>query len=390
MTRPAPAGAAPAPSDNPALGRALADWFAATRRDLPWRRPEDRADPWRELVSELMLQQTRVATAIPYYERFVARFPDPAALAAASEEEVLAAWKGLGYYSRARNLRRAAQEIVREHGGRVPSDFDALRALPGVGDYTAGAVRSIAFGIATPAVDGNVLRVLARHDGLADDVAAPATRRRIADRTQALSPPGRAADFCEGLMELGATVCLPTAPLCPDCPWRATCRALADGRIEALPVKRPKPAPAVEERDALVVRAAGRVLLERRGKGLFEGMWGFPDAADSADAFAARTGVRPDLAAARDAGRVEHVFTHRRWRLRVRVCGIEGADAAAEAGAAVPARPAGLPDARPPFRWADEAEIPALAVPKAFQKVWAAACAAPAVSPVVYRDPEAT
>jgi A/G-specific adenine glycosylase len=319
-----------------------------------------------------MLQQTRVATVISYFVRFVARFPDVRSLAEAPESDVLALWKGLGYYSRARNLQKAAQTVVREHGGRLPEDYDALRRLPGVGDYTAGAVRSIAFGLATPAVDGNVLRVLARFAGIDGDVALPATRRRIADLSAGLSPPGRAADFCEGLMELGATVCLPKAPDCAACPWRVACVAFAEGRTAELPVKRPKPPPERSERTALVVTdGAGRLLVEYREKGLLGGLWGFPER-EPEDAFEARSGVRPDLVGARTAGVVEHVFTHRRWRMEVSVCGV----AAETARAADGPRPGDGSDGpratdgpKHPFRWVTEEEFEALPVSKAFQKV---------------------
>jgi len=338
-------------------GLVLADWFAAHRRDLPWREESARRDPYQVLVSELMLQQTRVATAISYFTRFVARFPDVGSLAAAPEGDVMGLWKGLGYYSRARNLHRATQAVVREHGGRLPEDYDALRKLPGVGDYTAGAVRSIAFGLATPAVDGNVLRVLSRFAGDDGDVALPATRRRIAERSAALSPPGRAADFCEGLMELGATVCLPKSPDCDRCPWRGACVAFAEGRTGDLPVKRPKPPPERSDRTALVVvDGAGRLLVEYRETGLLGGLWGFPERAPE-DAFEARSGVRPDLGGAREAGVVEHVFTHRRWRMAVSVCGV------ARAG----------DGPKPPFRWVTPEEFEALPVSKAFQKVREAA-----------------
>ncbi len=341
-------------------GLALADWFTAHCRDLPWREAATRLDPYRVLVSELMLQQTRVATAIPYFVRFVARFPDVRSLAEAPEGDVLALWKGLGYYSRARNLQKAAQAVVREHGGRLPEAYDALRRLPGVGDYTAGAVRSIAFGLATPAVDGNVLRVLSRFDGIDGDVALPATRRRISDLSAALSPPGRAADFCEGLMELGATVCLPKSPECTACPWRDACIAFTEGRTAELPVKRPKPPPERSERTALVVRdGEGRLLVEYRESGLLGGLWGFPER-ESEDAFEARSGVRPDLEGARSAGVVAHVFTHRRWRMEVSVCGVADAAGAADGP-------------KPKWRWVTEAEFEALPVSKAFQKVREAA-----------------
>ena len=334
---------------------------------MPWRETADRADPYRVLVSESMLQQTRVSTVIPYYGRFLARFPDVEALAAADEAEVMSLWKGLGYYSRARSLHRAARAVVRDHGGRLPEDYDALRRLPGVGDYTAGAVRSIAFGLPTPAVDGNVLRVLTRFAGLADDVALPETKRRVAELSASLCPPDRAADFCEGLMELGAVVCLPKAPECGACPWKDACRARAEGRTGELPVKRAKAAPEATRRAVLVVRCGGRTLVEYREKGLLGGLWGFPDR-DAEEAFEERSGVRPDYATERVAGVVDHVFTHRKWRMDVHVC--EAAKEAPRSEEAPPPAPWTTPLPATGFRWVTEAEFEELPVSKAFQKVW--------------------
>ena len=348
-------------------GLALTDWFVANRRTMPWRETADRADPYRVLVSESMLQQTRVSTVIPYYGRFLARFPDVEALAAADEAEVMSLWKGLGYYSRARSLHRAARAVVRDHGGRLPEDYDALRRLPGVGDYTAGAVRSIAFGLPTPAVDGNVLRVLTRFAGLADDVALPETKRRVAELSASLCPPDRAADFCEGLMELGAVVCLPKAPECGACPWKDACRARAEGRTGELPVKRAKAAPEATRRAVLVVRCGGRTLVEYREKGLLGGLWGFPDR-DAEEAFEERSGVRPDYATERVAGVVDHVFTHRKWRMDVHVC--EAAKEAPRSEEAPPPAPWTTPLPATGFRWVTEAEFEELPVSKAFQKVW--------------------
>ncbi len=350
-------------------GLVLTDWFVVNRRAMPWRETADRADPYRVLVSESMLQQTRVSTVIPYYGRFLARFPDVEALASADEAEVMAQWKGLGYYSRARSLHRAARAVVRDHGGRLPEDYDALRRLPGVGDYTAGAVRSIAFGLPTPAVDGNVLRVLTRFAGIAEDVALPETKRRVADLSKAMCPPDRAADFCEGLMELGAVVCLPKAPECGACPWEDACRARAEGRTAELPVKRAKPAPEVTRRAVLVVRSGGRILVEYREKGLLGGLWGFPDR-EPVEVFEERSGVRPDLETERVAGVVDHVFTHRRWRMDVHVC--RAVAGGTPTGSPISEAPRSDPPPAPTagFRWVTESEFAELPVSKAFQKVW--------------------
>ena len=198
-----------------AVRRRLLAWYATTRRDLPWRRT---ADPYRIWLSEAMLQQTRVETVIPYYERFLSRFPTPRALACADEQDVLRAWAGLGYYARARNLKRAAELIVRDHDGRIPSEPDALSSLPGVGRYTVGAITSIAFGKRAPVVDGNVSRVLSRLEA----VRAPASAW-LWDLAGRLVPPDAPGDFNQAVMELGATVCTPRAPSCPRCPLASSC-----------------------------------------------------------------------------------------------------------------------------------------------------------------------
>ena len=270
-----------APPDSPFLSpsgvlelrRHLLAWFQARARALPWRKD---TDPYRVWVSEVMLQQTRVEAVIPYYLRWMERFPSVERLADAPEEEVMGAWAGLGYYSRARNLHRAARVVRERHGGVLPSDPEVLRALPGVGEYTVGAVGSIAFGLPLPAVDGNVRRVLARLGDEPDP--SPALLRRWAG---ALVDPERPGDFNQALMELGATVCTPRNPLCRECPVSIACRARAAGTQGERPVPRRKGA--VRETSwgvAVMVAGAGeeaRVLLRRRpSNGLLGGMWEFP------------------------------------------------------------------------------------------------------------------
>ena len=306
------------------VAAALIPWFARNRRALPWRR--DPRDPYAVWVSEVMLQQTQVATVVPYFERFLRRFPTVSALAEAPEEDVLKHWEGLGYYSRARNLRRAAQAMVARHGGKVPATYEALLALPGFGPYTAGAVASLAFGAAVPAVDGNVLRVASRVEALAEDVGTPRGKRAVEAAVKAWLPREEAGTFNEALMELGATVCTPRAPRCGACPLAHACRAHLAGREETYPVKTRKAAPAWEERVLVVAHRAGRVWVERPREGLLAGLWGFPTAPvageggatqASREALAAR-GLTP---AEGDAARVgftfEKVFTHRRWRVHV-------------------------------------------------------------------------
>jgi A/G-specific adenine glycosylase len=246
---------------------------------LPWRSAAARRDPYRVWLAEVMLQQTRVAAAVPYYQRFLRRFPTVRALARAQESEVLRHWAGLGYYSRARNLHRAAREIVRRHAGRFPREYDAALSLPGVGRYTAAAVLSIAYGAPYAVLDGNVARVLARLDGAGGDLRAPRRWRALEDRAQQLLDPRAPGDWNQAMMELGATVCTPRAPRCAACPVRRWCRAYALGLTEEIPAKRRKRAP-------VRLRIAAAVLLDRRGRTLllrpsrrgdvFSGMWHFP------------------------------------------------------------------------------------------------------------------
>ncbi|HVU51151.1 MAG TPA: A/G-specific adenine glycosylase [Polyangia bacterium] len=301
---------------NPRLGlaRPLLAWYDRARRDLPWRRAPS---PYKTLVSEFMLQQTVVATVEPYFERFLARFPDVAALAAASEDEVTAAWSGLGYYARARNLHRAARAVVERHAGALPADEAALRALPGVGPYTAAAVAAIAFGARTFALDGNGARVTARLYGVGDSIDGPATRDALRARGLAEVPAARAGDFNQAVMELGATVCTPRAPRCDACPLSRRCRAHAEGAVARIPARTPKRGKlAVRVACCACVDGAGRVLLVRRQAGLLAGTWALPtveiegeDAGAAARAAVRELGVRAGRLVAR--GAVRHVFTHR-------------------------------------------------------------------------------
>lgn len=256
------------------IARRLLEWYAASRRDLPWRRT---SDPYRIWVSEIMLQQTRAQAVIPYYERFLARFPTVESLAAAEEDEVLALWSGLGYYSRARNLRRAAQTVAA--GGIFPPDYEAIRALPGIGDYTAAAVASIAFGLPHAVLDGNVLRVVARVENDAADIAAARTRERFRAIAQEWLDPRHPGEFNQALMELGATVCLPKNPQCGSCPLETSCRARAAGTAAQLPVKLRGKMPVRLESTLLLIRNRGRILLRRREASArrMAGMWELPE-----------------------------------------------------------------------------------------------------------------
>ena len=297
----------------------LLAWYGAEARDLPWRRD---TEPYHVWLSEIMLQQTRVDTVIPYYERFLAALPDISSLAAADEAALLKLWEGLGYYSRVRSLQKAARVICAEHGGRFPMDFDAIRALPGIGDYTAGAVSSIAFGKPTPAVDGNVARVASRLAELPADAADPAFRARLTDALRAVYPAGKSGDFTQSLMDLGATVCLPNgAPRCDDCPLALLCRANIHGSQGSYPLKKAKKNRPVEDRTVFLLECGERVALKKRPLGgLLGGLWGLPDTGGALTAAAAADylralGVSAGDLTSRPAAR--HIFTHLEWRMTV-------------------------------------------------------------------------
>jgi A/G-specific adenine glycosylase len=252
----------------------LLDWFAANSRPLPWRRSYD---PYAVWVSEIMAQQTQMDRVVPYFTRFMARFPDIASLAGADENDVLKAWEGLGYYSRARNLLAAARRIVAEHGGVLPADFAAIRALPGIGQYTAGAVASIAYGLDVVAVDANVLRVLARVCDIDVPVKEPAGKARVIELARELLPPGRARQYNEALMELGGMVCRPKNPDCPACPVAAVCQARHLDIVADRPVlsKTPDITPLLVATGVLT--HAGRVFVQKRlPVGAWANLWEFP------------------------------------------------------------------------------------------------------------------
>ncbi len=302
----------------------LLTWIAQGRRDLPWRR---RRDPYAVWIAEIMLQQTQATAVIPFFERWLERFPDVQALAAAKLDDVLKAWEGLGYYARARNLHRAAQLIVAQHGGQLPEDRQALLALPGIGAYTAGAILSLAFGRAEPVLDGNVRRVLCRVFDIAEDVSAPRVVRHLWELAAALvaaAPPGRAGDLNEGLMELGALVCLPRKPACSSCPLAELCLARARGTQAVRPVKRAVPrTPHYDAVAAVIQDAAGRYLLvQRQAEGLLGGLWGFPGGTatqgEALDAALLRTVAEQTGIEVRPAARlqpIKHAYTHFRITL---------------------------------------------------------------------------
>ncbi len=253
----------------------LLAWYASNARALPWRVAHP--DPYAVWVSEIMLQQTRVETVGPYFARWMARFPSIATLAAAPLQDVLAAWEGLGYYSRARNLQRAAQMVVERHGGQLPASAADLRQLPGIGRYTAGAIASIAFGQDEPALDGNIRRVLARLFDVAQDARSTQGLRRLWDLAAQILPPGRAGDHNQALMDLGSSICTPRTPLCPACPLVDLCQARALGVQEQRPVLAAKPASPHYTVTAAVIERDGQLLLAQRPQnGLLGGLWEFP------------------------------------------------------------------------------------------------------------------
>jgi A/G-specific adenine glycosylase len=306
----------------------LLAWYDRHRRALPWRAgPGEPADPYRIWLSEIMLQQTMVAAAIPYFLRFLARWPDVATLAAASLDDVLRAWAGLGYYARARNLHRCARLLTERFHGIFPSDPEDLKSLPGIGDYTAAAIAAIAFGRPAVAVDGNVERVIARLEAI--ETPLPESKAEIRERARALLPAARPGDFAQAMMDLGATLCTPKAPNCLICPWNRRCRGLALGIAGTLPRKAPKRSRPVRYGTAFwIERGDGAVLLRRRPEqGLLGGMMEIPST-DWLPAPSDAAAAAPLLAEWKKLpSRVEHVFTHFRLCLDVwcatRIDGVE-------------------------------------------------------------------
>ena len=291
----------------------LMAWYDRCGRTLVFRGTRD---PYRVWLSEIMLQQTRTESVAAYYERFLRRYPDVQALAAADEAEVLRCWQGLGYYSRARNLRRAAQTIVHEYGGAFPRTAEALRRLPGIGPYTAAAVASIAFGEAVPAMDGNLVRVLSRWTDEPDDASLPATLRRLTEEAGRQMPPDRPGDFNQALMDLGATICVPGTPDCERCPIREGCLAALAGHPETRPVLPRKTPPKVIPLHVLLIFHEHRVYMRRRTEALLRGMYVYALGEQEPAEILRALGLPPDSACGY-AGDARHVFTHRVWEMRL-------------------------------------------------------------------------
>ena len=300
------------------ISPALLDWFYKNRRSLPFR--ED-PTPYHVWLSEVMLQQTRVSAVLPYYYRFLEALPDIPALAACGEEKLHKLWEGLGYYSRVRNLQKAAKLVCAQYGGQLPADYAALRALPGIGEYTAGAIASISFGLPVPAVDGNVLRVFSRLYNDSGVITEPAVKRAFTARVMEHQPPEKAGDYNQALMELGALVCVPNgAPLCGQCPLAAFCLARAAGTTAQLPQKaKPKPRKLVPVTLALVESPAGFLVQQRPEKGLLAGLWQpvlWEDTTLTAAEAAARLaalGLDCTEAHFTPLPAAKHIFTHIEW-----------------------------------------------------------------------------
>ena len=294
----------------------LLPWFSENARKLPWR--EDK-NPYRVWLSEIMLQQTRVEAVRGYFLRFLDAFPDISALARADEDAVLKKWEGLGYYSRARNLRKAAKVIMEEYGGKFPERHEEILALPGIGAYTGGAIASICFEMPTPAVDGNVLRVAARVTDSHKPVDLPKVRKEVTEQLARVYPKGSCGDFTQSLMELGAMVCTPRSPRCKACPLSDICLAKKHGTAAILPRKTPKRERRIEEKTVFFFETDGKVAVRKRdSKGLLAGLWEFPNvpeklSASDAVKLAAAFGVSPE--APRKAKERVHVFTHVEWHM---------------------------------------------------------------------------
>ena len=335
------------------LPEPLLGWYRENARDLPWRHTED---PYRIWVSEIMLQQTRVAAVLGYYARFLAVFPTVEALAEADEERLMKLWEGLGYYSRARNLQKAAQEITALGG--FPDTYDGLLALPGIGDYTASAIAAAAFGRREPAVDGNVLRVMTRLTDCHDDISDPKTKRAVRAALAEVMPeePADIRIFNQAMMELGATVCGPnTAPRCDDCPVSGLCLVRQRGTAETLPVNKAKKERRVEEKTVLLLMRDRKIALRKRPKtGLLAGLWEFPNVEGALDETAAGAAVEAmGLSVIDWQSRLtaKHIFTHVEWRMTGYALTVRG-DGPAE------------------LEWVDAAGLAARSVPSAFARYY--------------------
>ena len=288
------------------------DWYELNARILPWR---SEPKPYYVWVSEIMLQQTRVEAVKGYFERFVEVLPDVKALAEADDELLLKLWEGLGYYSRVRNMKKAAIRIMEEYDGKIPADYEALCGLPGVGAYTAGAIASIAYGLPEPAVDGNVLRVMKRIAGSFDDISKEAVKKELRGELKEVMPHGRCGEFTQSIMELGALVCIPNGkPLCEQCPVMHLCRAFHEDTIERIPVKPAAKQRRIEERTVFVMECGGKFALHKReDKGLLAGLWELPNI-EGTQKSKVVTEQFP-VVAIEELGKAKHIFSHVEWHM---------------------------------------------------------------------------
>ena len=340
-------------NQNNLLTERLLAWYRAHARDLPWRRT---CDPYRIWVSEIMLQQTRVAAVLGYYARFLEAFPTVEALAAADEEKLLKCWEGLGYYSRARNLQKAARIVTEQYAGCFPADYAKLVELPGIGDYTAGAIASAAFGVPVPAVDGNVLRVMTRLTDCHEDITLPGTKKLARAWVSAHMPtePENIRVFNQALMELGATVCGPNAaPCCEDCPLKELCLGYLRDTAELLPVKAAKKGRQTENMTVYVMLREGRIALRKRPEtGLLAGLWEFPHVPGELEEAIAAVPVEDwglSVLNWEQKLTAKHIFTHREWHMTGYVLRVTG-------------------EGPGEFRWVDAADLEDCAVPSAFAR----------------------
>ncbi len=301
-----------------AIEEPLLSWFERNARTLPWR---DDPTPYHVWISEIMLQQTRVEAVKEYYRRFLSALPDIYALASVSEDELFKLWEGLGYYNRARNLKKAAEEAAARYDGKLPASYEELLSLPGIGSYTAGAIASIAYGIPVPAVDGNVLRVISRLLASTGDILKQSVKREMEDRIRAVMPKDQAGKYNQALMELGALICIPNgAPHCAECPFRGLCLAERDGKTDVIPVKTPKKARRTEEKTVLAVEWGTKVLLHRRpDSGLLAGLYELPNlpgAPDEEEIFSYLGTDRENVLVFEPLPEAKHIFTHVEWHMR--------------------------------------------------------------------------
>ncbi len=305
------------------MAKRLLAWYDTHGRTLPFRGTRD---PYRIWLSEIMLQQTRTETVADYYLRFTERFPTVFDLAAANEQDVLKMWEGLGYYSRARNLHKAAQTVVREWQGQYPADYEKLLSLPGVGEYTAAAVASIAFDLPCPAMDGNLTRVLSRFHGVRQDVGIPSVKRQLFSLAQGDMPESRCGDFNQALMDLGASHCCPGTPECEKCPLKGLCDAYREGDADLLPIKAVKKPPVQVHLGVLLITCDNHILMHKRKESLLKNMWMYPlieDVDTKAQALAALEALGLSPLHTEKLGEARHVFTHRIWQMTLFHCPVK-------------------------------------------------------------------